>query len=73
MEEESWRSNHGGGIMEEESWMRNPGGGIMDEESWMRNPGGIMDEVPRRHPGCTQEATGGTQEAPNSRFGRYLR
>ena len=26
MEEESWRRNHGGGIMEEESSRRHPGG-----------------------------------------------
>jgi hypothetical protein len=32
MDEESWRRNHGGGIMEEESWRRNNGGGIMEEE-----------------------------------------
>ena len=46
MEEESWRRNHGGGIMEETSLMRNHGGGIMEEESWRRNHGGgIMEET----------------------------
>ena len=51
MEEESWRRNHGGGIMVEESWRRrNHGGGIMEEESWRRNHGGIMEEEStRRH------------------------
>ena len=59
MEEESWRRNHGGGVMEEESWMtshgrgiiedswkRNHGGGIMEKESWKRNhgDGGIIKE-----------------------------
>ena len=31
--------NLAGGIMEE-TWRRNHGGGIMDEESWRRNHGG---------------------------------
>ena len=59
MEEESWRRNHGGGVMEEELWMRshgrgiiedswkrNHGGGIMEKESWKRNhgDGGIIKE-----------------------------
>jgi len=33
MEKESWRRNHGGGIMEEQSWRRSPGGGTIDETS----------------------------------------
>ena len=45
MEEESWKSNHGGIMggaitsMEEESWQRVPGGGSMDEESRKRKLG----------------------------------
>ena len=70
MEEESWRRNHGGGILEEESWRRNHGGCILEEESLRRYPGGgIMrrndgTQAPRRHPGSTQEAPSRTQEAP---------
>ncbi len=37
MEKESWRRDHGGGIVEEGSWRRDHGGGIMEEESWRRN------------------------------------
>ena len=45
-DEESWRRNHGGGIIDEESWRRNHGGGIMKEESSRRNHEGaiIMEE-----------------------------
>ena len=61
MEEESWRRNHGagiieqtheGGIMENES-ERNHGGRNMEEESWSRNHGGgIMEkESGRRNHG----------------------
>ena len=39
MEEQSWRRNHGGGIVEEESWRMNHGGCIMEEASWRRLPG----------------------------------
>ena len=50
MEEESWKRNHGEGIMEEELWRRNHGGGIMKEDSWRVEHlkgiigGGIMKE-----------------------------
>ena len=60
MEEESWRRNHGGGIMEEESWRRNHGGGIMEEESWRRNQGGGIREEEswgRNHGGGIMEET----------------
>ena len=41
MEEESWRRNHGAGIIEQ-----NHGGGIMEKESGKRNHGGgIMGEI----------------------------
>ena len=42
MEEESWRRNHGGGIMEETSLMRNHGGGIMEEASGGGSPGSSL-------------------------------
>ncbi len=32
MEEESWKRDHGRGIMDEESWERNHGGGIMEAD-----------------------------------------
>ena len=32
MEENSWRSNHGGEVMEDESWRE-----IMEEISWEKN------------------------------------
>ena len=49
MEEKSWRSNQGGGLMEEKSWGRivleKPGERIVDEEPWRRNHGkGIIAE-----------------------------
>ena len=67
MEEESWRSNHGGGIKEKESWRRNQGEGIKKKESrggimeelWRRNHGGgiMEDESWRRHLGGIWEAS----------------
>ncbi len=66
MEEESWRRKHGRGIMEDESWRRNHGGGIMEEESWKRNHGlGGTQEAPRRHP----EAPRRHPEAPRRHLG----
>ena len=62
MEKESWRRNHGGGMMEEglgegimneESWRRNHGEGIMEEESWRRYPGGGI--MRRNHRGGIME------------------
>ena len=55
--EESWRMNHGGGILGEESWQRNParspGREIMEGKSWERNHGiGIIGkESCERNPG----------------------
>ena len=70
MEHESWRRDHGRGIMEEESWRRNHGDGIMEEESWRRNHGVTQErdtqETLRRHPGGTQGHPAGTQEAPEA-------
>ena len=38
------KEEHGGGIMEEETWRSNPGGGNI-QETWRRNHGeGIMQE-----------------------------
>ena len=39
VEEQSWRSNRGGGIGGG-TWRRNQRGGIMEAESWKRNHGG---------------------------------
>ena len=58
MEEESWRRNHGGGIMEEESWRRNQEEGIMEELSG-RLLGGIWGASWRasgRHPEASERA-----------------
>ena len=59
MEKESWRRNHGGGILEKESGRRNHGGGILEEQSWrhLGASGGIW------------EATGKTWEAPGGSLG----
>ena len=64
MEEESWKRNHGRGIIKEQSWRGNHGGGIM-EEAPRRHPGGTQ-EAPRRHPGDTQEAPRRHPEAPKA-------
>ena len=64
MEEETWRSNPGGGIMEEESWRRKHGGVIMEEpgaatrSSHQEQPGAARStqETPRRHPRSHPEA-----------------
>ena len=44
MEESSWRSHHGGGIMEESSWRSHHGGVIMEETSWRSHHGGVIME-----------------------------
>ena len=44
---ESWRRNHGRGIMGEESWRRSHGRGVI-EESWKRNHRGVMEKEARR-------------------------
>ena len=70
MEEQSWRSSHGGAIMEQQSWRSNHGGEIMEEKSWRRtHVEGVVEGIWRqRHPGGLQEAPrrlpGGAQEAP---------
>ena len=63
MKKESWRRNHGAGIVEEESWRRNHGEGIMEEVT-QESPGGAQEA-----PGGTKEAPGGTQEAPRRQPG----
>ena len=70
MEEESWRRNHGEGIMEE-SRRRNQAGGIMEESGWRNHGGGTM--ASRRHLrdiwlhlGGIWEASGSFKETPRS-------
>ena len=61
MEEESWRTSQGGGIVEEESGRRNHGGGIIEEESEMKDHGGgIMEEESgkRNHAEIIEEESG---------------
>ena len=67
MEEESWKRNHGGGIMEEESLRRNHGGDIWGASGSFL--GGIWERF-GSHLGVIWEAFGGleAQEA----YGRHL-
>ena len=45
--------------MEGESWKRNHGGGIMEEESWRRNHGGVEEEPGKKiHEGCIWQPYG---------------
>ena len=67
MEEESWRRNHGGGIIEEESWRSNHGGGIMEEEPCRRHLRSIWEASERRLGGIWEASgrlLGGIWEAP---------
>ena len=70
MDEESWRRNHGGGIMEKGSWKRNHGGGgIIEEESWRRNHVGVIGEEAssQSHLGSIWEASGRSSGRPGRR------
>ena len=65
MEKESWRRNHGGGLIEEESWRSLEASGDIWEASG-RHLGGIW-EASGRHletPGRLLEAPGGSPRPP---------
>ena len=87
MEEESWRRNHGGGIMEEGPWrhsealrvkQRHPGdiqeASRRHPEAPRRHPEGPKrhPEAPRRHPGGTQGAPGASQGTPKGEDRDFL-
>jgi len=71
MEEDSWRRNHGGGILDEGSSRMYPGGGIVERVRWRRHQGEERcAQAHRRQPGGTQEAfrrhPGGSRRHPRS-------
>ena len=74
MEKESWRMNHGGGVIEEESWRGNLGSVIMEASRRHLETARSLPEAPTWHSESPRRHPGGThlRFSPLSRLSKSL-